>query len=142
MHCTPSKGREIGRQASADAGSAFARVQQCTEGISCTYLFVDYGNINSQEDELKRRTDEILIALTMATPLHTDTFDMVEQVLLADQALDCLLQIMAIMRQDSRCSPFVKQLTFPVQITTFLARELSDSTGWTMVVKKSGIELT
>jgi hypothetical protein len=112
-------------------------IKKRIEEISGTYLFVDYGNIASQEDNLKRRTDEILIAITVATPLHINALDMVEQVLLADQALDYLLQIMAIMRQDSRCSPFVKQLTFPVEITPFLARELSDSTGWTMVVKKS-----
>ena len=114
-------------------------IKKRIEEISGTYLFVDYGNIASQEDHLKRRTDEILIAITVATPLHINALDMVEQVLLADQALDYLLQIMAIMRQDSRCSPFVKQLTFPVEITPFLARELSDSTGWTMVVRKSSI---
>ena len=107
------------------------------EKITGTYLFVDYGNIASLADDLKRRTDEILIAITVATPLHTNSLDMVEQILLADQALDHLMSIMAIMRQDSRCSPFVKQLTFPVEITPFLARELSDSAGWTMVVKKS-----
>ncbi|MFA6483407.1 MAG: hypothetical protein WCW62_12565 [Bacteroidales bacterium] len=77
----------------------------------------------------------------MATPLHSNTLDMVEQVLLADQALDYLLQIMSIMRQDSRCSPFVKQLTFPVEITPFMARELSDSTGWTIMMKKSGVSI-
>ncbi|TSA37080.1 MAG: hypothetical protein D4R64_06265 [Porphyromonadaceae bacterium] len=58
---------------------------------------------------------------------------------MVDQALGYLLQIMAIMRQDSRCSPFAIQLTFPVDIPPFMAGELSDSTGWTMVVKKSGI---
>ena len=63
---------------------------------------------------------------------------MVEQVFMADEALIMLLQIRSFMEADSKC-PFVNHLTFPTEITPFFARELSDSTGWTMVFKKRTI---
>ena len=108
-----------------------ARIQQ----LDGTYLFIDYGNILSANDEYDRTTEEILISLTVATPYQFEKLDMVEQVFMADSALEMLLQIRSQMEAASEC-PFVKHLTFPTEITPFFARELSDSTVWTMVFKK------
>lgn len=105
-----------------------------------TYLFIDYGHIMTTEDQYDRHFDEMLISLTVATPYKIEKLDMVEQVFMADAALEMLLQIRSLMLADSEC-PFVKHLTFPTEITPFFARELSDSTGWTIVFKKRGVEL-
>lgn len=91
------------------------------------------------EDQYDRHTDEILISLTVATPYKIEKLDMVEQVFMADAALAMLLEIRAQVLADSEC-PFVKHLTFPTEITPFFARELSDSTGWTMLFKKRAIQ--
>jgi hypothetical protein len=109
--------------------------------ITGSYLFVDYGHISSDSDNYQRQNDRILIAITVATPLIKGSMDLVEQVLLSDENLNLLLQIRDIMKADSSCSPFVRQLSFPHEITPFFARELSDSTGWTMVFQKTGIQL-
>jgi hypothetical protein len=81
----------------------------------------------------------MLISLTVAIPHKIESQDMVEQVLMADDALMMLLEIRSLMEADSIC-PFVKQITFPTEITPFFARELSDSTGWTLVFKKKTIQ--
>lgn len=109
--------------------------------VTGSYLFVDYGHITSDRDNYQRQNDRILIAITVATPLAKDSMDLVEQVLLSDENLNRLLQIRDIMKADSVCTPFVQQLSFPNEITPFFARELSDSTGWTMVFQKTGIQL-
>lgn len=102
--------------------------------LNGTYLFIDYGHIVTSEEQYDRQTDEMLISLTVATPYKIEKLDMVEQVFMADAALVMLLQIRDQMTLDSEC-PFVKHLTFPVEITPFFARELSDSTGWSMLFK-------
>jgi hypothetical protein len=71
----------------------------------------------------------------VATPYKIEKIDMVEQVFMADAALAMLLEIRSLMMVDSECT-FAKHLTFSTEITPFFARELSDSTGWTMVFKK------
>ncbi len=108
--------------------------------LTGTYLFIDYGHIMTTEDQYDRHTEDMLISLTVATPYQIEKLDMVEQVFMADAALEMLLEIRSQMEADSEC-PFVKHLTFPTEITPFFARELSDSTGWTMVFKKRGVEL-
>lgn len=116
--------------------SVKARIKE----LDGTYLFVDYGHIMTTEDNYDRHTDDMLISLTLATPYKIEKLDMVEQVFMADAALEMLLRIRTQMMADSEC-PFVKHLTFPTEITPFFARELSDSTGWTMVFKRRGVEM-
>ena len=99
------------------------------------YLFIDYGHIMTTENQYQVQTDEMLISLTVAIPHKIESQDIVEQVLMADDALKMLLEIRSLMEADSKC-PFVRHITFPTEITPFFARELSDSTGWTMVFKK------
>ena len=100
------------------------------------YLFINYGHIMTIENQHKVQTDEMIISLTAVIPHKIESQDMVEQVLMADDALKMLLEIRSLMEVDSIC-PFVKQITFPTEITPFCARELSDSTGWTMAFKKT-----
>jgi len=118
-----------------------ATLKQKISAVTGSYLFVDYGHISSDRDHLNRQNDRILIAITVATPLIQGSMDLVEQILLADENLDLLLQVRDIMYEDSRHHPFVQQLSFPNEITPFFAKELSDSTGWTMVLQKTGIGL-
>jgi len=119
-------------------GVNFDSVKARIKELDGTYLFVDYGHIMTTEDDYERHSDDMLISLTLATPFKIEKLDHVEQVFMTDAALAMLMQIRAQMMADSEF-PFVKQLNFPTEITPFFARELSDSTGWTMVFKKSGV---
>lgn len=118
-----------------------ASISRCISNVDGSYLFIDYGHITSDRDNYDRQNDKILLALTVATPLKQDSMDAVEQMMMAQRNLDMLLEIRDIMKADSRCNPFVQQLTFPHEITPFFSRELSDSSGWTMVFQKAGIGL-
>lgn len=116
-------------------------VEKRINAIEGYYLFVDYGSINNERDSFRTRTNNMLIAVTVAFPIKPATYDNVEAILLADQALDFIRQIYYRMEEDSRDKPFLQHLTFPNEITPFFARELQHSTGFTMIFTKSGIGL-
>lgn len=120
-----------------DEDLAKKRIQE----LSGFYLFVDYGSLTTERDQYRVKNDSLLIAITVAIPIKPESIDNIEAVLYADQALDYLRQIRSRMLTDSRDSPFLQQLTFPNEITPFFARELQNSTGFTMLFSREGIGL-
>ncbi|MFH0757331.1 MAG: hypothetical protein V2B15_08600 [Bacteroidota bacterium] len=105
------------------------------------YLFIDYGNMASERDEYKVKKETLLIAVTVAIPRNPDSMNHIEAVLMADQALDYIRQIRARMLADQRDSPFIQHLTFPNEITPFFARELENSTGFTLLFSKELVDM-
>ncbi|MDA3824131.1 MAG: hypothetical protein PF450_16175 [Bacteroidales bacterium] len=105
------------------------------------YLLVDYGSLSTDEDsEYKVKSDSFLMAVTVAIPLIQNSYDEVEALLLADQALTYLQQIRTQMISDKTCS-LLKHIEFPSEITPFFSRELLNSIGFTMLFTKMGIGL-
>ncbi len=104
------------------------------------YLFIDYGNITSRVDRLNVKEDVMQLAVTIAKPISSGTFDMAEEILITEQLLQIMTSIRDDMRND-RSDPFIKRLTFPYDITPFFARELSNSYGWTLMFNISGIDM-
>jgi len=117
-------------------------IKKQIENVDGPYLFVDYGNITTDRDPVqKSESGDILIAVTVARPIKPQAMDMAETVLLGDEMLSLISTIKYQMRKDSTCKPFLKELTFPVEITPFFMREASNSIGWTMIFKKAGVRI-
>lgn len=104
------------------------------------YLLVDYGSVSTDENNYKVKTDTFLMAVTVAIPLITNSYDEVEALLLADQALSYLQQIREQMISDKSCS-LLKHIEFPSEITPFFSREMLNSIGFTMLFTKMGVGL-
>ncbi len=105
-----------------------------------TYLFVDYGEVASQQTSLKVQEDYFRLALTVAHPLSANTLNMAEEIVLNDRLFNLIRSIRKYMKND-RQDPFIKRLTFPQEIQPFYAPALSNSFGWTMVFQMSGIAM-
>ncbi|MDR1198687.1 MAG: hypothetical protein LBK94_06700 [Prevotellaceae bacterium] len=104
------------------------------------YLFIDYGNFATTENDKKVKTDELHLAVTVAKPLNIETVDLADEVILADSLLNIIRKIRTeLIRDKSDC--FVSRLKFPSEITPWFAREFNNSTGWTMIFKLSGIDI-
>lgn len=104
------------------------------------YLFIDYGNITSREDRLKVKEDVMQLAVTVAKPTSSGTYDLAEEILITEKLLGIITSIRKEMRED-RSDPFVRRLSFPHDITPFFARDLSNSYGWTLMFNISGIDM-
>lgn len=115
-------------------------VEKRIKNVEGIYLFIDYGNFTTVENDKKVKTDELHLAVTVAKPLNIATVDLVSEVILADKLLNIIRKIRtALIRDKSDC--FVQQLKFPSEITPWYAREFNNSTGWTMIFKLSGIDI-
>ncbi len=104
------------------------------------YLFIDYGNITSKLDRFDVKEDVMQLAVTVAKPLSSATYDQAEEILITEQLLEIMASIRRELRED-RSDPFIKRLSFPNDITPFFARELSNSYGWTLMFNISGIDM-
>jgi len=80
-----------------------------------TYLFVDYGEVSSQQSSLKVQEDYFRLALTVAHPLSANTLNMAEEIVLNDRLFNLIRSIREYMKND-RQDPFIKRLTFPQEI--------------------------
>nr|WP_321409330.1 hypothetical protein [uncultured Carboxylicivirga sp.] len=110
--------------------------------FSDIYLFVDYGAISIERDEIHRENGSLNIGVTVATPFNHNDRDAIESMLLAQKTLDLLKAIRTEMLDDQQCNiPWLKDLTFPHEITPWENRELNNSTGWSMIFQKRGIGL-
>lgn len=103
------------------------------------YLFVDYGVISTNLDNMNVKHDEMDFAITIAQP-NKENVNPILQLL----EIDNMLSIMSKIRDDiRRCkdNPFVKMLSFPNDIIPFDSPGLSKSYGWTMVFKVKGVDI-
>lgn len=115
-------------------------VQNQISQVKGIYLFIDYGNITSKVDKLNVKSDSMQLAITVAKPLSSGTYDQAEEILITEQLLKIISSIRKDLRED-RSDPFVQRLSFPNDITPFFARELSNSYGWTLMFNISGIDM-
>ena len=102
--------------------------------------FIDYGNIASSTNSYDVKTDALQLAVTVAKPISSNSYDQAEEILITEDLLNIIARIREDMRYD-RSDPFVRRLTFPNDITPFFARELSNSFGWTLMFQLKGIDL-
>jgi len=104
------------------------------------YLFVDYGNISSSENNLGVKSDEFNVAVTVAKPLSSGATDLAQEVILSEDLLQIISAIRNDMRGDDHDS-LTDYMVFPNDITPFYARELSNSYGWTLMFRIQGVDM-
>jgi hypothetical protein len=123
-------------------GSDLMAVIKRVEQVSGIYLFVDYGNLyDALLEPMKTEQGEFTIGVTVARKSQPDDLDPIEQVLMSDVTLGMITQLKDLARIEAKTSPFLKQLTFPVDITPWFAADLFNSVGWTMTFRIKGIHL-
>lgn len=105
------------------------------------FLFTDYGQISSEQDNMKRKNDGFDIGLTVASKQDPEKMNSIEAIIQADKTLNALRSLRSTMITDDKCHPFVKRLSFPQDIIPFYARDWSHATGWSMMFKWKGIDI-
>ena len=109
-----------------------------TKGI---FMLLDYGQLSSSIDSMKRNNDAFELGIIIAQKIKPDQYDMAEILLIQDQLLNTMRKLREVMLADSKCSPFVKQLSLPHQINPWYARELANATGFSLTFSKQGIDI-
>jgi hypothetical protein len=114
------------------------RARKVIDGFSDFYLLIDYGQIDGAKDRFEIETNSFYIAATVARPISTEETDMAEEIVIPDMALNYLRQIRNYFKLADR-EKLLKDLEFPLQAIPFIAPELNNSTGWTMIMTKRGV---
>ena len=94
------------------------------------YLFCDFGEIQSSQDNIGSIQDTHKRAITVAVKLGNKS-DMVEVAIQSDRTLSLLNEVRAYMILDSRNMSWLKTISESQTIVPFVAPELS-SIGWSM----------
>lgn len=105
------------------------------------FLFLDFGDFRSDQDDKMRKNDTGQFGLTVARTIKPDALNMIESVLESDRMLNYMRTIRSAIIADQTCSPFVKRLSFPHEIVPFFARDWQNATGWSMMFQTKGIDL-
>jgi hypothetical protein len=111
------------------------------ENINGTFLFLDYGGLNTNKDQLQRLNDTVEFGLIVAEKMKPEDSDSVEMIIRIEYMLVYIRKIREQMIADQKCSPFVKKLSFPHRIDPWYARDMSHATGWSMLFQQQGIDL-
>ena len=85
------------------------QVQNQISMVKGIYLFIDYGNITSKEDKLHVKEDSLQLAVTVAKPLSSGSYDQAEEILITEQLLKIITAIRKDLRED-RSDPFIRRL--------------------------------
>jgi hypothetical protein len=122
-------------------GSDLLTVSKRIEQVNGIYLFVDFGNIyDSLLEPMKTEVGEFTIAVTVARKTPSQDLDSIEQILLSDITLGMITQLKDMAKAD-RSNIYLKNLTFPADISPWFVPELFNSTGWTMTFKTRATHL-
>lgn len=108
--------------------------------ISGPYLFVDYSNIVSTLNKLDVKTDSFHIAVTVAQA-HSNDEDAFAETLAQSECLEIMKNIRKRMRNDVDIDYCIEWLPFPTTITPFVAKELSNSYGFTMEFDLKAVDI-
>ena len=103
------------------------------------YLFIDYSNIVSTLSKQDVKTDSFHIAVTVAQA-HPNDEDAFAETLCQSECLDILKAIRERMRDDVDIDYSIEWLPFPTTISPFVAKELSNSYGFTMELDLKAID--
>lgn len=115
-------------------------VKQRISQVAGCYLFVDYSGISSSVDKLDVKTDLMHIAVTVAMPRPSDE-DQFANMISQDRCLEYISVIRSNMRYDIDKKAHIEWMVFPSNISPFVAKELSNSFGWTMEFDVKGIDI-
>ena len=123
-------------------GADILAIQKRIENTTGIYLYIDYGNISDTLMEpMKTEIGTFTIGVTIAKKSQPDDLDPVQQLLIADATMAMLSQLKDIAKADAHTNKFLKNLTFPLDITPWFAPDFFNSIGWTMTFQTRGVHL-
>ena len=106
-------------------------VKSRISSLAGPYLFIDYSNIVSTLSKQDVKTDSFHIAVTVAQA-HPNDEDAFAETLSQAECLEVLKAIRERMRDDVDVDYCIEWLPFPTTISPFVAKDLSNSYGFTM----------
>lgn len=106
-------------------------VKSRISSLAGPYLFIDYSNIVSTRSKQDVKTDSFHIAVTVAQA-HPNDEDAFAETLSQAECLEILKTIRERMRDDVDVDYCIEWLPFPTTISPFVAKDLSNSYGFTM----------
>ena len=120
-------------------GPNFDAVSARVNNLIGHYLFVDYGEIECDTDGSNRFVDYTRLAITVAYRLKDFSGELMEQLIVSDRCLSCLVSIRNQMIREQRERYWLKDISNNHTLTPFIARELS-SIGWTLLFNRNGYD--
>jgi hypothetical protein len=122
-------------------GADMATVKRRVDAITGTYLFIDFGEIDSERNDKNSITDSLRMAATVASKV-SDLTDIVERAVISDMTLSLTNELRARIYADSGSdkTPWLQELSFKHSIVPFIAPELN-SVGWTVVFTSEGADM-
>lgn len=115
-------------------------VKSRISSVTGPYLFIDYSNIVSTLSKQDVKTDSFHIAVTVAQS-HPNDEDAFAETLCQGECLEILKRIRQKMRDDVNLEYSIEWLPFPTTISPFVAKELSNSYGFTMELDLKAIDV-
>lgn len=116
-------------------GQSLEAVKRRVDKLSGTYLFVDFGEFDSNRNSGNSIEDTQRLAVTVAMKI-TNSADIVEEVLASDITLDLLNHVRAYMLAHKNKEPWLDMLSKKHSIVPFESKELN-SIGWTLMFDAS-----
>jgi hypothetical protein len=122
-------------------GADMDTVKRRVDAVTGTYLFIDFGEIDSERDSRNAIKDTLRMAATVAAKV-SDVMDTVERAIISDITLSLINELRARIYADSGSdtSPWLQELSFKHSIVPFIVPELQ-SVGWSIVFTSQGADI-
>ena len=123
-------------------GQSFDSVKTRIDGLTGTYLYVDYGEIKSSTDNRNRINDSQRLAATIAMKKPA-TADLVEESIISSICLELLTRLRAHIMADSesRSTEFFERNSIAnCEVIPFVAPQFS-SLGWTLMFETESADI-
>ncbi|MDR2917629.1 MAG: hypothetical protein LBV74_22790 [Tannerella sp.] len=122
-------------------GADMDTVKRRVDSVTGTYLFIDFGEIDSERNDKNSIQDSLRMAATIASKV-SDVTDIVERAIISDITLTLINELRARIYTDSSRdkTPWLQELSFKHSITPFVVPELS-SVGWSVVFTSEGSDI-
>lgn len=122
-------------------GADMDTVKRRVDSITGTYLFIDFGEIDSNRDDKNSIKDSLRMAATVAAKI-SDQSDIIERAIISDITLSLMNVLRARIYADSGrdSTPWLQELSFKHSIVPFISPELQ-SVGWSIIFNSEGSDL-
>ena len=116
-------------------------VKRRVDAITGTYLFIDFGEIDSSRDSRNSIVDTLRMAATVAKKV-SDKNDIVERAIISDITLTIANELRARIYADSQKdrSPWLQEMSYNHSFIPFISPELQ-SIGWSIIFTSSGSDI-
>lgn len=109
-------------------------------GFSEPFLFVDYGNLEVELDQVNRYNESFLIAITVAFPQRSGNVDLLESTIYSNLALDYIATIRRILIREEKERYWLKDFSADHAVTPWVSTNMP-SIGWTIMFTRKGYDM-